>query len=105
ANPNGSSTSTWFEWGTSSTLASYSSTPTAQIGSGTTTISLSEDLSGLSPNTTYYFRIAASNSGETSRGSILSFTTQPPVAVPTEAEHLAVRLSVSPLSLQLSLRR
>lgn len=82
-NPNGSPSPNrgWFEWGTSSTLASYASTATQTVGSGSSAVSINAALSGLSAGTTYYFRVAASNSvGTTSRGSILSFTTTAAVA-------------------------
>ena len=74
-NPNGSSTTAWFEWGTSSTLSTYTQTPNQSIGSGTTSQAISASLSGLIPDTTYYYRVAASNTAGTQRGSILSFTT------------------------------
>lgn len=74
-NPNGSATTAWFEWGTSSTLSTYTQTPSQSIGSGTTSQPVSASLSGLIPNTTYYYRAAASNAAGTQRGSILSFTT------------------------------
>ena len=74
-NPNGAATSAWFEWGTSSSLTTYTSTTSQSIGSGTSAVSVTEDLTGLSANTTYYFRVAAQNSAGTVKGSILSFTT------------------------------
>jgi murein DD-endopeptidase MepM/ murein hydrolase activator NlpD len=77
-NPNSSATSIWFEWGSSNNLATFSSTSSQAIGSGNTSIAVSAGLNGLAPNTPYYFRVAASNSAGTSRGSILSFTTSPP---------------------------
>jgi subtilisin family serine protease len=74
-NPNGTVTNAWFEWGTSSTLSGFNSTSSESIGSGTSAESVSASLSGLSASTTYYFRVAASNDGGTTKGSILSFTT------------------------------
>jgi len=74
-NPNGASTTAWFEWGTSSTLSTYSSTTSQLIGSGTAAVAVGASLTGLNPNTTYYFRIAAQNAGGTQRDGILSFTT------------------------------
>ncbi|MBP2674718.1 MAG: hypothetical protein H6Q84_1558, partial [Deltaproteobacteria bacterium] len=73
--PNGLATQAWFEWGTSSTLSTYTSTSSQAAGSGTSGQAISAALTGLSSSTTYYFRIAASNSGGTRRGSIGSFTT------------------------------
>ena len=81
-NPNGASTSAWFEWGSSSTLSSYTITSTQAIGSGTLPTAISTSISGLAASTTYYFRAAAQNGAGIQRGSILSFTTLP-VAPPT----------------------
>ena len=45
------------------------------IGSGNTSINISTYLSNLLSNTTYYYRVVASNSYGTSYGNISSFTT------------------------------
>ena len=65
-NPNGGEVSTCkFEYGT--TESYESSLPCSSLpGSGTTPVAVSAALVGLSPNTTYHFRIAATNSGGTS---------------------------------------
>lgn len=82
ANPNGLVTSAWFEWGTSASLSTYNTTsPTQNLGSGTSVVSYSSSLSGLSSGVTYYFRAAASNSAGTTKGTILSFTTTAAAAV------------------------
>ncbi len=72
-NPNGNNTTAWFEYGTTQSLGSTIGSQT--IGSGNTSINISTYLSGLLSNTTYYYRIAASNQYGTSYGSILNFTT------------------------------
>ena len=74
-NPRGAATNGWFEWGTSSTLSTYNTTAAQSIGSGSVGVALAKAVGGLSPNTTYYFRAAGSNSSGTTRGSILSFRT------------------------------
>jgi murein DD-endopeptidase MepM/ murein hydrolase activator NlpD len=79
-NPQGTVTNAWFEYGTSSTLSSYYSSSPQLIGSGNSRASVYETLSGLNPNTIYYFRAAASNNAGTSKGAIQSFTTS---ATPT----------------------
>ncbi len=73
-NPKGSQTSAWFEWGQTSSLGNF--TFQEALGSGTSDVSVNDVISGLSPNTTYYFRAAAQNSFGIRYGSILSFTTQ-----------------------------
>ena len=72
-NPNGYSTSYWFEYGTSQSLG-YA-TFGQSLGSGNSSQNVNANISGLSPNTTYYFRVVAQNQYNTSYGSILSFTT------------------------------
>jgi hypothetical protein len=76
-NPNGVATSAWFEWGTSSTLATFSSTSQQSIGLGTGVSEVRVSLTGLSPSTAYYYRVVAQSSSGTVRSSITSFTTLP----------------------------
>ncbi len=73
-NPNGYTTTAWFEYGTSPTLSSYSETTHNAL---TTTVyqNFSQPTPALLPNTTYYFRIAANNYTGTVRGTIYTFTT------------------------------
>jgi len=72
-NPNGSATMVYFQWGTYDNR--NNSTPLQSIGSGTSNVNVSANLSGLLPNTTYYYRIVASNSAGTTYGSWMSFRT------------------------------
>jgi hypothetical protein len=76
---NGQPYTTWFDWGTSPTLATSAQTttntgPTAACP-GTLTCGWGFTLVSLQSNTTYYYRIVAQNAAATSRGNILSFTT------------------------------
>ena len=72
-NPNGGVTSAWFQWGTTTNL---NNTTTIQpVGAGASYLNYSAALTGLSANTTYYFRAVASSPSGTVYGSILSFTT------------------------------
>ena len=81
-NPNGLPTSAYFEWGTTNTYGNKTSPQF--LGGGTNDINVSSELRGLSPNTTYYFRVVAENSAGVSYGANVSFKTLsqniPPVA-------------------------
>jgi uncharacterized repeat protein (TIGR03803 family) len=59
-NPNGSATQIVFEWGTTPSLGNV--TPIQNIAAGSTAVSFNAPLSGLTPQTTYYFRVRATNS-------------------------------------------
>jgi hypothetical protein len=72
-NPNGLSTTAYFQWGIST---SYGNTTSSQsIGYGTNNVDITADLTGLSQGTIYYYRVVAGNAGGTDYGSDLSFTT------------------------------
>ena len=76
-NPNGSATTAYFEWGTSSTLSSPAATPSQSVGSGGTDQIVTANLTGLNPATTYYYCVVGDNNIGTRRGSIANFTTVP----------------------------
>jgi len=73
-NPNYLSTIIAFEWGTST---SYGNTLTAILSpvTGSTSVNVSSDLSGLTPGTTYHFRINATNELGTTTGDDMTFKT------------------------------
>jgi len=91
-NPNGLATTAWFEWGTSSTLATSDNTATQNFAAGTTVQPVSASISGLTFGSTYYYRLAASNSSGTTRGTIKSFSTAAtrPTVTTLAADNLAV---------------
>ena len=92
-NSNNSATSAWFEWGTSANLSSFDSTISQSLGSGAGNALLSSILNNLTGNTTYYFRVAASNSGGTTKGTIQSFITAPkPILLAEENSNRAIAL-------------
>lgn len=72
-NPNGQSTSWHFEYGTSTSYGRNTSSKSA--GSGTANVQVSGVLTGLSPSTTYHYRLVAANMGGTTRGGDGIFTT------------------------------
>jgi phospholipase C len=76
-NPNGGEVSDChFEYGTSTAYGS--SVPCSPApGSGTSGVAVSAALSGLKPNTSYHFRVVATNAGGTSTGADQPFTTLP----------------------------
>lgn len=72
-NPRGSATSFQFQYGTTSAYGSTSG-PVA-VGSGTTNAPVTANISGLSPNTTYHYRLVATNANGTSMSADRTFTT------------------------------
>ena len=76
---NGASTTVTFEYGTTT---GYGSTATASQSpvTGTTPGDISVNITGLNPGTLYHFRVKAVNSGGTSYGTDLTFTTPATVA-------------------------
>jgi hypothetical protein len=77
-NPRGTATAAWFEYGTSPTLATFTSTAQQNVGAGSANVPVDQPVSGLSEGTTYYVRIAASSVGGTTRGQIVSVSTPAP---------------------------
>ncbi len=73
-NPKGRNTTAWFEYGTSTSYGTKSAA--VSVGSGTSTRSVSIEVTGLSPGTTYHFRIVAASDAGTSVGSDRTFTTR-----------------------------
>ena len=77
-NPQGSATTAQFIYGTDSTLTTGTTTipvPALTIGTGTADVPVIEPLTGLKPSTTYYYEVQATNSVDTTTGSIMNFTT------------------------------
>lgn len=69
---NGTTTTRWFRYGTAS---GYMNMTTSRISNGSGSRSISDSVSNLNPNTTYYYQAVAQNSYGTIYGSTFSFTT------------------------------
>jgi hypothetical protein len=92
-NPNGTSTSGYFEWDVTSNLISIHVTSPVSVGSSTNAQGISAPLSGASCNSTYYFRAVGANANNSVvKGSIVAATTAA-CATPTAS------LSASPMSI------
>ncbi|MBE7451667.1 MAG: hypothetical protein HS111_23080 [Kofleriaceae bacterium] len=84
ADPNGATSTGWYRYSTSDpgtcnnsfgTRAPSSSASDTPLGAGTSPVAYSRGISGLTPNTTYYFCALAGNTYGTGFGAVLSFTT------------------------------
>jgi hypothetical protein len=88
-NPNGRSTSWYFEYGTSTSYGKKTASKGA--GSGSANVQVSGALTGLSSGTTYHYRLVATNSDGTTRGGDGVFTTPTaPVAATGSATSVTV---------------
>ena len=74
-NPNGLSTTAWFEYGTLSGTYEYKTSTQSMSGSSYTKVSAT--ITGLTAGTTYYYRIVAKNSVGTSYGTEMEFYKSP----------------------------
>jgi hypothetical protein len=79
-NPEGQATTYSFEYGTTTSYGSQTAMMSA--GSGTTAVNVSASIGSLAPNTTYHYRLVATNASGMALGSDVSFKTpKPPVPV------------------------
>ena len=74
ANPQGADTHYYFEWGTTTGYGNEVPIPHTDIGSGTSNVAVSNAISGIKGETTYHFRVVASNEEGTSYGADQQFT-------------------------------
>ncbi len=79
-NPEGHPTSYRFEYGTDESYGSETPEETLP-GSGYEAEALSVPIEGLTPDTTYHFRLVAENEAGTAAGEDTTFTTRPAVAI------------------------
>ena len=82
-NPAGVATDWWFEYGPTTSYGSKTATTAA--GSGSANVAVSKGLTGLTPSTTYHYRLVAKNVSGTTNGSDGLFTTASPPTVVTGA--------------------
>jgi hypothetical protein len=77
-NPNGSATTTHFEYGTTTAYGSVTPDDSASAGAGQGDIGVSAAVTALTPGTTYHFRVVASNgTGGDINGADQTFSTAP----------------------------
>ncbi len=89
--PMGGASSCGFELSGSSGLIPCSTSP----GSGTSPLAMSASVNGLRPDTTYEYRIVASNSSGTTSGNVVTFATPPQPT--TSARRSEARLTATVL--------
>ena len=89
-NSNGLTTSVHFEYGTTT---SYGSSTATQNRIGITTYNVAANITGLSPNTTYHFRLVGINGDGTRYGSDRTFTTLSPTGLPVVATTAATNVA------------
>jgi hypothetical protein len=84
-NPEGQSTTYYFEYGTTTSYGSQTSM--AGAGSGTAEVKVSTAIEPLTPNTTYHYRVVARNASGTTLGADVSFKTPKPPAPVAVVRH------------------
>jgi streptogramin lyase len=90
-NPQGHATTYHFDWGTSTAYGSQTPIADASVGSDSSEHAVEQTLSELAPDTSYHFRVVASNCGGCAEGTTYgldeTFTTAPaPLAVTAAAQ-------------------
>jgi hypothetical protein len=90
-NPNGSATTYQFSWGTTNALGNLSPAAATSVGAGTAAVAETAKLTGLSPATTYYYALVATNSFGTTSTPVETFkTTGNPAPVATSEPVIGV---------------
>jgi sugar lactone lactonase YvrE len=73
--PEGSATSYWFEYGETTAYGTKLPVSPESVGSGTSNVSVSKVVTGLSQSTTYHFRVVAESEVGTAKGEDATFKT------------------------------
>jgi len=92
-NPEGAITSYWYEYGTTKELGKK--TTSQEIGSGYSALATPGYITGLTKNTTYFFKLVAQNSLGTVSGDVNSFTTSSFSSAPVGGIASATTLAAS----------
>ena len=98
-NPHGLPTTVQFQYGTTT---SYGSTTPLQTQTGNTYRNISANVSGLMANTTYHFRIVATNTAGTRFGGDRTFTTLAPTGPPVSITNPATLIAAFSATLNAS---
>ena len=98
-NPHGFTTTVYFQYGTTT---SYGSTTPMQIQTGNTYRNIAANISGLTPNTVYHFRIVATNNAGTRFGGDRTFTTLAPIGRPVSITNPATLIAAFSAALNAS---
>ena len=83
--PGGIEAHYYFEWGPTTSYGTTSPVPAVDAGSGSEPVTAETALSGLSPNTTYHYRLVATNSFGTTFGEDEHLTTPGPPRITVES--------------------
>jgi glycosidase len=75
-NPNGNPTTAYFQYGILANQLTER-TPDQSLGSGSSALNISAPLSGIQPDTVYFYRVVATNPIKTVTGATISFATLP----------------------------
>ena len=89
--PLGGVTAYYFQYGTTPSYGSY--TPTNSLAAGSSSVSVSNVLTGLTPGAIYYYQAVAQNSISTNAGAQLTFTniSLPPTIIAASASRVNTR--------------
>jgi NHL repeat len=80
-NPLGTKAQYQFEWGKTTSYGNLAPALPAEAGEGVEPVTVSEELAGLEPGTTYHYRLNGTNENGTFHGPDRTFTTLFPVAI------------------------
>lgn len=92
-NPNGSSTTYHFEWGTTTSYGN--NTTSVSAGAGSSLVNVNANISGLIAGTTYHYRLVAQNSSGSTNGNDMTFTTSVATVTTTAATSVTMNSAVS----------